>query len=294
MPLDAEGMIVPCPLQEPSVEERADEITTKARNRDRKNAAACAKAAEKKYGVRPRNLFGYLDGPRHKAAAKAFAKHSGESISPAFLYSVLMLEGMNRYFDHGGKHAREGKAQVDGFNHAGLDDFGSDAENLKNDGYLRSDYNKNDEYTTTWKTNEKGERKKSANFKNLDVATEAGSAELAWRRDVFLQDAEEVLGEEEATNLTPEEIDYWTYLYFNAGNVRGKQLLESRKSAKIRKWKKNPEGEGGGFSRNAHSNALIRIATMEYLRCTGVFQSTSREECAEARDAYLRLHTKDR
>lgn len=270
-------LVAPCAKKKAVPEGPAAQTVEKVKNRNRKADRACKKAAQQKYGVRPRNLFGYLDGPRHIALAQAILDHSDEDISPEFLYAVVMLEGLNAYFNNGGKRAREGKKRVSGFEHIGLDDFGNDAGNLKENGYLRSDYDKGDEFAVQSAVNEKGEVKKSATFSDLDVATEAASAELSWRRDMFLQDADSVLGEEEAAKMTPEEIDYWTYIYFNSGVAGGRKHLEKNKSAKIRKWKKGPEGEGSGYSANARSNALVRMATMEYLRCAGIFKSEDQQ-----------------
>jgi len=274
-----EPVVTTCSHKDASAPDPASQVVTQVKNRSRKSARACRKAAQKKYGVRPRNLFGYLDGPKHIALAKAITEHSSENISPELLYTVMMLEGLNHYFDDNGKKAREGTARVSGFDHAGLDDFGSDAGKLKSDGYLREDFDKGDEYTVTKRVNEHNEVKKTANFSDLDSATEAASAELSWRRDVFLQDADSILGEDQASELTPEEIDYWTYIYFNSGIGSGRKRLKKRKSAKIKKWKGDPEGEGQGYSDNAHSNALVRLATLEYLRCTGVLKTTKPDDC---------------
>ena len=77
--------------------------------------------------------------------------------------------------------------------------------------------------------------------------------------------------EERAARLTRAETEYWTYRYFNQGVKGARKALAGRKSPAVRRWGGDPEGDGGGFSRNAHSNTLVRLATTEFVRCLGVF-----------------------
>lgn len=232
----------------------------------------CKKAALLKYGVRPRNYLSYIDSPKESALVEAVQKYSSEEVSPEFLYSVMMGEGLNQYFDQGGSRAERGEARVSGYHHIGLDQFGSDVERLKTAGYLRNDF---DGYTLDPRPENDAlvpHPVLSANFKDLPHAVEATAAELEWRRAEFYKDAYDLLGEEGLENLTLIEVDYWNYVYFNAGLKNGRNMLKKRGTAVVKKWRGNPEGEEGGYSHNAHSNSLVRLATTEYIRCIGVFQ----------------------
>jgi len=296
--LSVNSAVVVCPEEKTMPEDRAAEVVEKVKNRDRQAAEACKKAAQKKYGVRPRNYFGYMGSPKETAVVKSVLNASNRQISPELLYTIAIGEGLNDYFHDGGKKARKGEARVSGFDHIGLDDFGSDVDTLKKEGFLRNDFDPGDEYAVKTVTLPPGEvgagtKKRSATFRDLPSAMEALGADLAWRRNKFSVDAEEVLGEVQAKKLTDQELDYWTYIYFNAGLDKGKKRLEKTKSAAITKWKGDPEGAGVGYSTDARSNALVRMATMEYIRCTGVFKS-AHEECAESAQTYLKGPPADR
>lgn len=250
----------------------ADKIIDNVQNRNQSDDSVYASAIEQKYGVRPRHLFGFINGQDEKKIVDAIYKNSGDGISPEFLCSVAFGEGLNYYHEAGYR----GTEKINGFSYLGLDNFSDDISRLKAGGYLPGNFNEGDEYTVSEEVlpaSESGAGKtvRSAEFKDINTAMIALKATLSHRRDAFLIDAERILGKEAAAKITGEEKDYWTYYYFNAGEGNGKNRLRDAGSAMLHKWSGNAEGEGNGYSTNAHSNSLVRVATTEYLKNSKVF-----------------------
>jgi hypothetical protein len=250
----------------------ADKIIDKVQSRDRSKDSVYASVMEQKYGVRPRHLFGFINGPDEKMLVDAIYKNSGDGISPEFLCSVAFGEGLNYYHEAGFR----GAEKVNGFSYLGLDNFSDDISRLKAKGYLPANFNEGDEYTVSEEVlpaSESGAGKtvRSAEFKDINTAMMALKATLAHRSDVFLNDAERILGETAATKITDDEKDYWTYYYFNAGEGNGENRLRNAGTVAINKWKGSTQGEGNGYSTNPHSNSLVRVATTEYLKNSKVF-----------------------
>lgn len=248
-----------------------DKIIDNVQNRNQSDSGH-ASAIEQKYGVRPRHLFGFINGQDEKMIVDAIYKNSGDGISPEFLCSVAFGEGLNYYHEAGCR----GTEKINGFSYLGLDNFSDDISRLKAGGYLLGNFNEGEECTVSEEVlpaSESGAGKtvRSAEFKDINTAMIALKATLSHRRDAFLNDAERILGKEAAAKITEEEKDYWTYYYFNAGEGNGKNRLRNAGSAMLHKWTGNAEGEGNGYSTNAHSNCLVRVATTEYLKNSKVF-----------------------
>jgi len=265
--------IVRCPLAD-SPGDRAEQVIQRSKTRDRKKQRKCRESIQNRYGVRPKNLFGYIDSAKEKNVVKAVLNNSNEKISPEFLYSVAMGEGLTFYFSDYGSKASAGTAPVDGPQHIGLDEFGDDVTELQAGGYLRKDFRKGTDYTPyDWVRNEAGGEMllHTAKFKNLNVALEAVSAELTARRDKFIADYFEMYGEDATEDLNDEQLDYWTYIYYNTRPKVRRKLLTKARFGRITEWTGDPEAGNEG-SRDPVLNADIRTATAAYLRCVGVFR----------------------
>ena len=270
--------LVKCPLSSSSHQDEteADAVVRRVANRDRRIDAGCKQSIFERYGVIPRQYLGYIDSSDERVLAELVINLANDRLSPEFLFAVVMREGLNTYFDNGGRRAKKGELPIDGFKIVGTDDFGGNASALIGDGYLRSDYRQGEDFTPYTRYNREIHRNvKTARFTSLKPALEAVAAELTKRRDQMTRDyiAEHSLSEE--AELTEAQRDYLNYVYYNVKPKPRLNLVRHTRPGVIRRWSGNPRGAGEkgmeGYSPNAHSNALVTLAISEYLKCVGVF-----------------------
>lgn len=123
---------------------------------------------------------------------------------------------------------------VSGFAALGLDDFMTDmaAKREPLTGHLPAGFDST-KVTEIRRTNEQGREVRSARFDDLKTALQAMSAMLKRRRALFKADATA----NGYAAPTEEELVYWTYLYYNAGEFGGKAQLEKYKGKrKLADW----------------------------------------------------------
>ncbi len=155
-----------------------------------------------------------------RGAAQDVESRKDIYVSPAFLYSGLLCEGLDELI---GNHPKLDLKEIDGFKYLGLHTFGEYAGSLRKEGYLPEDFTKGKRYTTRQNVNEKGETVSSGCFKNIEDAVIAVAAEFAWREDTIAKDVEELQGA--GRPFSEEEMQFWTYAYYLGGNGTGKSML---------------------------------------------------------------------
>ena len=179
-----------------------------------------------RYGVRPRNHFGYINSEDEKRLIKSVLRESSRvfykdgfeiRISPEFLYTVTMMEGlstnMNDYYND---------RIISGFATLGLDNFGYEIKEIEGIFFNGNKVSQN--CCCEWQINEKCQITQSIDFENIEDAIKAMSLALIYQRYLFFKDAKEfsydvnnldkVQGMEGFTNENI--IDFWTYFYYNA------------------------------------------------------------------------------
>lgn len=230
------------------------------------------KSLQVKYGVRPRRWSGYVDDRREIGVMNSVlaAAKTVPGIAPAFLFTIGVGEGLNTYFDATPDAVVDTSRPVSGFGDIGLDEFISMVPLLKAKQLLPADWTEGVQYTRARPIrNERGGDVASADFRDLDAGLTALAAVLGWCRQRFLHDAAQVLGAAAARALTPQQTNFFTYVYFNAGAGFGKKQLMAQGLEFFRPASPNATEDG----RNARVNALIRIASLELLERNEVFPS---------------------
>ncbi len=155
------------------------------------------------------------------SASQKIYEESGVYVSPEFLYTGAVAEGLDDLVKYRGGIYSE----IEGFQTLGLDTFGDNAPVLRSQGYLPRDFVEDKDYTVVEKENIKGEYVHPGNFPDLEKAFVAKAAEYAWRQNIFRQDLEEMGFSEK--DFSQDEIDFWTYVYYNSGQNTGKKMLKS-------------------------------------------------------------------
>ena len=102
---------------------------------------------------------------------------------------------------------------------------------------------------------------------NLQEGLYAQAGVLASRKNSFIRDYKRLSNPiKPFDRLTEAEIFYWTALYFNVGEPRGKDLLQQ-----FRGEAQKGRQLDSSYSYDALSNAAIRVMIMEILRESGIF-----------------------
>ena len=226
------------------------------------------------WGVRPLRWQGWVDDPSEVNTARTVLEATGgqTAIRPSFLYTIAIGEGLLYYLDASNRFTHVDTSQpISGFGELGTDTFATAAEGLKRSGLLPAWFQEGRDYTLDTQTNEKGEAVRSANFPDLKRGLIALRAMLADSRQHFLNDAKTVLGPTKAAHLTQDQVDYFTYVYFNAGAGFGKRHLQSQGLAAVKKW----EGAAPPDNRIARFNALQRLSTQQLMDSLQLFPAKS-------------------
>lgn len=219
------------------------------------------------------------------SASQQLYERTGKEISPEFLYTGAVAEGLDRLISDGEEGVNV--KGIKGQGYLGLDNFGTDAPILRAGGYLPKDFIegegywkypkenpggiyvlKNGKYGVEEFSNEKNELVLSGEFKNLEDVFVAKAAEYAWRQDILLNDLKKTgINKNE---LSKDEIDFWTYVYYNSGQASGKQMLESyNKKGYLQTedyiWKKPDD-----FWKDSHQFANRRMANLKLVKESGI------------------------
>lgn len=221
------------------------------------------KELEEEYGPGTvKRYYGYINDPSELGIVNSIEKVSKNyGIPPEFLFTVAFGEGLGYYIDN--KWYKNPNASLDGFSYLGLDWFGSQAGFLKKGGYLKKDFNEGKEYNIEECKNELGGKVKSATFTKLEYGLEALAATLNYKRDQFLKEASKLGYKKEDFNEN--ELNFWTYAFFNNPSVALHGLKNRRQYFKKAKEKIS------STTKSIRYNALVRTATTEFLKKSGVF-----------------------
>lgn len=213
-------------------------------------------------GVRPLKYSGYLNEMAELPVAQLLLDAATPEVSASFLYAVAMGEGLNLWLDKASPAVPLLEQPVRGFQYLGVDTFGTRVDGLRRNGLIPDTFREGVDYTLSTHTNEKGERVTSADFPTVKAGITALTAMVADERRRFLADAERI-----GVAPTADQINFFTYLYFNTGSNGGRRLLEEHGLALAEKW----EGPPPPNNRNAVFNSLQRVATWKMVEALGVF-----------------------
>ena len=213
-------------------------------------------------------------GSFYYAAGRASENKYGTRVSPLLVYTIGMGEGLvellNVYYcDYNFDAYLE---PISGFSRLGLDHFSDEIVALKSGGFLRNDFDEGDEYGLQVNLNEKYKNVNSAYFKNLHYGLEALAARVAYSKYQFERDIK-LLGIDKSS-FSEDEINYWTYYYFNTGAGSAKNFLTSRISTGTLHEKSTISAKPGEKVRNGlcgRHNAIIRTATAKFIHDLGIF-----------------------
>ncbi len=241
---------------------------------DSKNVAA-------RYGSPGQKIRGYLDEPRELRVVNAFIRAADQNgLDPYFLMAAAFGEGLATPGGFFARYYEDPNAKVDSYGDLGADRFGKEIGTLQKQGYLRRDFGNKDYIFFGEETNERGEKVKFVEFRNIEVATEAMAAMVHQRQDFVKRDLQ--ANGINPNDLTPNELHYWTYVYYNAGSGppedprgvgRGIVVNRARQGRERLRIPTQPQPEyidgiteGSPTRANPHANAQRIIATTALLR----------------------------
>jgi hypothetical protein len=162
---------------------------------------------------------------------------------------------------------------LDGYQLVGLDYFPDEISSIKDGNYIRQDFNEGNEYRKMLPF--LGDTKKlvkPASFSSYKYMIEALGARVAWTRGLFLNDLREK--GVDINSLKEDQMFFWTYYYFNAGQEAGKdELVKHINNKKLDDSSFIMAGpskkiENGCSRRN---NAIMRLATYKAIKELGIF-----------------------
>lgn len=252
------------------------------------NRASTDKTIQSSYGSKQQALFGRFETPLAALNAKHPKAHTNYWLknSPAQVLDVIVsvadaelpadqlwayanVEGLVDYVRNEiglGANADPTEAQlktvstnksISGFNYLGTDDFFTDL-NAKNEplsGHLPAGYDTS-KVTKDVRTNEQGREVQSAIFPNLKMGLQALAASLKRRRALFRADVKKYA----YTEPTTEELVYWTYVYFNAGEFNG-QLKAQKGKRKLADW----------IAKGEYPNAIKLLESYRMIKAMKIF-----------------------
>jgi RHS repeat-associated protein len=215
------------------------------------------------YGVDPYEWHDDLDGKKSKSTViSTLLRCAKKLLTAGQLYTLAIGEGLNLFL----KYYDDPNAEVDGFQFLGVDHFGSEANALRNGGYIPNDFNEGDEYKVKSNVNEKGQTVLAATFKNLESALIAFSGVANQRADLALA-AGKKLGYGKPNT---DQVMFWSYIFFQSPYGSGPKSLSqasswSYSSFKFNTTSQNPTG--------IPSKSLRRLATWNYIVLEGLFKN---------------------
>lgn len=249
------------------------------------NRASAGKAS---YKAKKKALFERLETPladlsdKHpKAHAKYWLKNSPPQVLDVIisvadadipaeqLWAYANVEGLVDYVRSQiglGKTAEPTEAQlksvstvkaISGFDYLGTDDFFTDltAKNEPLTGHLPKGYDTS-KVTLDERTNEAGRKVQSGVFPDLKMGLQALAASLKRRRALFLADVKA----HGYAAPTTDELVYWTYVYFNAGEFNG-QLKKYAGKRKLSDW----------ISKGEYANAIKLLESYRMVKAMKIF-----------------------
>lgn len=146
---------------------------------------------------------------------------------------------------------------VSGFGYLGLDDFFTDltAKREPLSDHLPKGYNTS-KVALDVQQNEKGREVQSGIFPNLKMGLQALASSLKRHRTLFQKDA----SAHGYAAPTTDELVYWTYVYFNAGEYNG-QLKKYAKKRRLYDW----------ISKHEYLNAIKLLESYRMVKAMNIF-----------------------
>jgi hypothetical protein len=214
-----------------------------------------------------------------RGAAIASRNKKGIVLSPRFVYTVLMSEGVvyrvqkltcAQTLVSGNGNLSLANQPISSSRDLGLDFFLSDLPSLKKYGFVRAGF---DAYSLDEdvRSRSRSSTSKPVLFTNIYAGAEATAGRLAYARLQFHSAALH----KGVLLWTEEEDDFWTYLFYNIGQTGGERILLTQiKDGKIDDtFMKAPEGKIVSSGRIARYNAIIRVATVAFLDKSGILEN---------------------
>lgn len=272
----------------------------KVKNIDKNLREETKQKLQKKWGVRPRSYFGYMDDEREKDLIKwvyESAEVAGQNkhkikVTPSEIFVMFMLEGGAHKYGLLSENNSSGyytkyrnNHRISGSEDLGLDFINSEIATLKKSGFVPYSVKIEDYSSRELKLqplNEQGVRIQTAYFSNLEDGLKVLAGTFAERKYAFLQDFKKHFGGDELNRLSEEETFFWTAFYFNAGKNCGKGELTGTPYINGRGLKQHGQGREKVYKPLEHAepstncnpkvNALIKLATKQWIDNFGLFK----------------------
>ena len=178
-------------------------------------------------------------------------------------------------------NAMEVPQELSGFEGARHRQLRQRGRSLRRRGYLPAYFKEGTHYTLSHHTNEQQKDVTSAEILTspdgktaLQNGLVALAAMLADRRDRVVQAAGQILGKDVVSKWGETEINYLTYMAFNAGQGCVVKYLQNMKKqgGSMNPVRVYTGKDYNGSSTDARYNTTLRIASWDYLRKIGIFQ----------------------
>jgi hypothetical protein len=255
----------------PKPKDPAEQVVWRGAKIDPATADRAVAQATTQFGIRPLKYTGYINEKSEAPIASAVlaAAQPAQGITPAFLHAIAFGEGLGFFIDSQEQSGGSvDKSPIDGFQYLGTDTFGSRVAQLKARHELPASFNEGTNYTIQKNMNEKGQTVTSATFPTLKDGLTALSSLLADERRNFLTDARAILPKDQFNKLTQDQINFFTYLYFNEGSGKGKSQLQQSGLALANAWSGPPPPNN---QVSARYNALQRASTWKLIDSLGLY-----------------------
>ncbi|MCE7985211.1 MAG: hypothetical protein DYG89_28905 [Caldilinea sp. CFX5] len=235
----------------------------------KEEAEKAAQLAKVHGGQRPHRILSYLkDFGETRLLQALFQAARQSNLDVEFVTAVAFAEGLILWMP---KYYNNPSAEIDGFSYLGTDRFAKEITTMKREGFLRANYGTNDYYILGTATGETGEVHRRVIYRNVEAGIEALAAMLRYRQSLLLADFER--SNIPIETLSQEQLNYWTYVYYNAGvggtvdpMGKGRGIIADRIA--VGEGLRVPREPFG--AKSALANAQRVIATMKLLSWGGL------------------------
>ncbi|MCX6749728.1 MAG: Hint domain-containing protein [Candidatus Pacearchaeota archaeon] len=198
-------------------------------------------------------------------------------LSPSYAYAIAAGEGLfpgmlEKYCNRKRLGISPYTSYFRTSKYFGLDNPQEDDATLKSSGFLRSDFCGGYSNSQCFWTPESISASAYSSFSNFELGTEFFAARLAWTKWQFITDVEN--RGVNIASLSEDQINFWTYIYYNSGVGNGRTYLNSH----VRNGVLNDEdyihmpGQTVVHGRSARDNAVMFTATAKFIREQGIFE----------------------
>ena len=161
-------------------------------------------------------VLGYLDEPTELRIINAIQQAAEKTgLDPNFVAGAFFVEGLHGWISN--EYYNNPDAELSAMGSLGADRFGKEEAILRDKGYLRPDFQEGADFSKEeLLTSERGEASPRVIFKDVERGVEGAAAMLAYRRDLLKRDLRD--NGLNPDDLTRDQLNYWTYVYYNAGS----------------------------------------------------------------------------